>query len=281
MGRRRIGSVARGGWVGGAGVRAPRRTAGDPHGAGRGANRLRHAAARGAAPRCRTTSLPGAGSSPSGCAICHDPVGQPLGETPRPATRPADGRRGTRGGGAPAHRGRFAPHAGLPPRAAPAAGRSDRCLPADGARGRGVLHGRAGRGGGNGDFDRGGRGAGGGSGPGRDAVSGRVLGEGPDRAPVGGIAVSVGGAAGRTFTTTVFSDEDGGFVFPALDDGDYRLWAQGSRLRDRAGRGDPGRGEPGRPNVHPDERHRRLHAAALGARSGSTRCPRRRSRTGA
>ena len=42
---------------------------------------------------------------------------------------------------------------------------------------------------------------------------------------VEGVAVSAR-AMGKTFTTTVFSDEQGRYVFPPLDDGRYHLWAQ-------------------------------------------------------
>lgn len=43
--------------------------------------------------------------------------------------------------------------------------------------------------------------------------------------PLPGVAVSAR-AAGSTVTTTVYSDEQGAYVFPALPRGEYRLWAQ-------------------------------------------------------
>lgn len=43
--------------------------------------------------------------------------------------------------------------------------------------------------------------------------------------PLDGVTVSAR-AAGTTFTTTVFTDEDGRFVFPALKEGRYSVWAQ-------------------------------------------------------
>ncbi len=159
------------------------------------------------------------------CAICHDPVGQPLGETPGPqldrrtvagereaAARRliADGSRrmpGFRHALRPRQVDRIVAYLRTVPEdaAASTAGPAGAAATATSTAAAGELAA--------------------GADPGA-MLSGRVLGEGPDRAPVGGIAVSAR-AAGRTFTTTVFSDEDGGFVFPALDDGDYRLWAQG------------------------------------------------------
>jgi len=44
-------------------------------------------------------------------------------------------------------------------------------------------------------------------------------------APLGGVAVSAR-AVDKTFTTTVYADENGEYVFPALEGGKYRLWAQ-------------------------------------------------------
>src|SRR5262245_59356879 len=40
-----------------------------------------------------------------------------------------------------------------------------------------------------------------------------------------GATVSARGV-GRTFTTTVFTDAAGGFYFPQLDAGRYKVWAQ-------------------------------------------------------
>jgi streptogramin lyase len=48
---------------------------------------------------------------------------------------------------------------------------------------------------------------------------------GADGRAIEGVAVSVRGA-GRTFTTTVFTDEQGEYFFPSLEAGGYRLWAQ-------------------------------------------------------
>ena len=48
---------------------------------------------------------------------------------------------------------------------------------------------------------------------------------GPDGAPLGGIAVYAKGVD-KTITTTVFTGEQGEYVFPALAPGPYRLWAQ-------------------------------------------------------
>jgi streptogramin lyase len=42
---------------------------------------------------------------------------------------------------------------------------------------------------------------------------------------MGGVTVSAK-AVGGTITTTVFTDENGGYVFPPLTDGQYRVWAQ-------------------------------------------------------
>lgn len=42
---------------------------------------------------------------------------------------------------------------------------------------------------------------------------------------LGGVAVSAR-AADKTFTTTVYTDERGGYIFPPLDGGRYRVWAQ-------------------------------------------------------
>ena len=44
-------------------------------------------------------------------------------------------------------------------------------------------------------------------------------------APLNGVAVSAR-AVGRTFTTTVYSDEKGEYFFPELERGQYRVWAQ-------------------------------------------------------
>ena len=48
---------------------------------------------------------------------------------------------------------------------------------------------------------------------------------GPDGEPLGGVAVYARGVD-RTITTTVFTDAGGEYVFPALEPGPYRLWAQ-------------------------------------------------------
>ncbi|MBI4465070.1 MAG: carboxypeptidase regulatory-like domain-containing protein [Acidobacteria bacterium] len=42
---------------------------------------------------------------------------------------------------------------------------------------------------------------------------------------LGGVAVSAR-AEGKTYTTTVFTDEQGQYLFPALEKGTYQLWAQ-------------------------------------------------------
>ena len=159
------------------------------------------------------------------CAICHDPVGQPLGETPGPQLdrRTVAGEREAAARRLIADGSRRMPgfrHA-LRPRQVDRIVAYLRTVPEDAASSTAGPAGAA--------ATATSTAAAGELAAGADPgamLSGRVLGEGPDRAPVGGIAVSAR-AAGRTFTTTVFSDEDGGFVFPALDDGDYRLWAQG------------------------------------------------------
>lgn len=43
--------------------------------------------------------------------------------------------------------------------------------------------------------------------------------------PLEGVAVSAR-AVDRTYTTTVFTDEEGNYFFPPLAGGNYRLWAQ-------------------------------------------------------
>ena len=43
--------------------------------------------------------------------------------------------------------------------------------------------------------------------------------------PMEGVTVSAK-AEGKTITTSVFTDDDGVYVFPALDAGKYRVWAQ-------------------------------------------------------
>ncbi len=48
---------------------------------------------------------------------------------------------------------------------------------------------------------------------------------GPDGEPLGGVAVYAKGVD-RTITTTVFTDARGEYVFPVLEPGPYRLWAQ-------------------------------------------------------
>ena len=48
---------------------------------------------------------------------------------------------------------------------------------------------------------------------------------GPDEEPLGGIAVYAK-RVGTTITTTVFTDEAGEYVFPPLEAGPYRMWAQ-------------------------------------------------------
>ena len=159
------------------------------------------------------------------CAICHDPVGQPLGDTPGPQLdrRTVAGEREAAARRLIADGSRRMPgfrHA-LRPRQVDRIVAYLRTVPEDAASSTAGPAGAA--------ATATSTAAAGELAAGADPgamLSGRVLGEGPDRAPVGGIAVSAR-AAGRTFTTTVFSDEDGGFVFPALDDGDYRLWAQG------------------------------------------------------
>src|SRR5215470_5433525 len=42
---------------------------------------------------------------------------------------------------------------------------------------------------------------------------------------MGGVTVSAK-AEGQTITTSVFTDEAGGYYFPALPEGKYRVWAQ-------------------------------------------------------
>ena len=48
---------------------------------------------------------------------------------------------------------------------------------------------------------------------------------GADGQPLGGVQVSAK-AAGTTITTTVFTDEQGRYFFPAMRNGTYRVWAQ-------------------------------------------------------
>ena len=60
-------------------------------------------------------------------------------------------------------------------------------------------------------------------GPSAAGLTGTV--RGPDGEPLGGIAV-YGKGVGKTITTTVFTDEHGEYVFPALEPGPYRMWAQ-------------------------------------------------------
>ena len=48
---------------------------------------------------------------------------------------------------------------------------------------------------------------------------------GPDEEPLGGIAVYAKGVS-KTITTTVFTNEQGAYVFPGLEPGPYRMWAQ-------------------------------------------------------
>src|ERR1700739_604568 len=57
-----------------------------------------------------------------------------------------------------------------------------------------------------------------------DAIlSGTIAGSGGDK--MGGVTVSAK-ADGSTITTTVFTDEAGGYYFPPLPAGHYRVWAQ-------------------------------------------------------
>ena len=46
-----------------------------------------------------------------------------------------------------------------------------------------------------------------------------------DARPLEGIAVSAR-AHGKTYTTTVFTDEEGKYYFPPMQSGHYQLWAQ-------------------------------------------------------
>jgi streptogramin lyase/mono/diheme cytochrome c family protein len=153
------------------------------------------------------------------CAICHDPVGQPLGETPGPqldrrtveGEREAAARRFIAGGSPrmpgfqyalrPAQIDQIVAYLSTVPAdgSAPAAPAVAAVSPAGSGSGSPVPDPRA-------------------------RLSGRV--DGPDGQPAGGIAVSAR-AVDRTFTTTVFTDAQGRYVFPALADGSYRLWAQG------------------------------------------------------
>src|SRR5580700_9320228 len=48
---------------------------------------------------------------------------------------------------------------------------------------------------------------------------------GADGKPMQGVAVSARSAQ-QTFTTTVYSDDKGEFVFPGLASGSYKVWAQ-------------------------------------------------------
>ena len=61
----------------------------------------------------------------------------------------------------------------------------------------------------------------------RGALAAGLIGavRGPDREPLGGIAVYAK-AVDKTITTTVFTDEQGEYVFPAFAPGTYRMWAQ-------------------------------------------------------
>lgn len=63
--------------------------------------------------------------------------------------------------------------------------------------------------------------------PAQEAAAAGLLGavHGPDGGPLGGVAVYAKGVD-RTITTTVFTDAEGEYVFPALEPGPYRLWAQ-------------------------------------------------------
>ena len=47
----------------------------------------------------------------------------------------------------------------------------------------------------------------------------------PAGEPMGGVTISAK-ADGGTITTTVFSDQAGGYYFPPLPAGKYRVWAQ-------------------------------------------------------
>ena len=159
------------------------------------------------------------------CAICHDPVGQPLGETPGPQldqrTVAAESEQAARRLIADGSRRMPGFRHALRPLQVDLIVSYLRTVSEDaavGADSSAALVASATSAATAGELAAG-------TDPGA-MLSGRVLGEGPEQAPVGGIAVSAR-ATGRTFTTTVFTDEDGRYVFPALDDGEYRLWAQG------------------------------------------------------
>ena len=63
--------------------------------------------------------------------------------------------------------------------------------------------------------------------PAEETAAAGLLGtvHGPQGEPLGGVAVYAKGVD-RTITTTVFTDARGEYVFPALEPGPYRLWAQ-------------------------------------------------------
>ena len=63
--------------------------------------------------------------------------------------------------------------------------------------------------------------------PAQETAAAGLLGtvRGPQGEPLGGVAVYAKGVD-RTITTTVFTDARGEYVFPALEPGPYRLWAQ-------------------------------------------------------
>ena len=50
---------------------------------------------------------------------------------------------------------------------------------------------------------------------------------------MGGVTVSAK-AEGSTITTSVYTDEAGGYYFPALPEGKYRVWAQALTFHERA-----------------------------------------------
>ncbi len=155
------------------------------------------------------------------CAICHDPVGQPRGETlgPQLDRRTVAGEREAVARRLIATGSRRMPgfrHA-LRPAQVDDIVAYLKTVPADGS---GSASPQA-------DAPRSAAGpAQGATAPAaRARLSGQVLGDGPAGPPLAGIAVSAR-AAGRTFTTTVFTDEQGRYAFPAFADGEYRLWAQ-------------------------------------------------------
>lgn len=47
-----------------------------------------------------------------------------------------------------------------------------------------------------------------------------------DGKPMEGVAVSARARQGRTITTSVWTDQNGQYYFPTLDDGQYQIWAQ-------------------------------------------------------